>query len=137
MTTMPAEKKNCFVVRDANRHHRFLCDNISYINCDGYVCTLHRIVGQSVNVSKSMNSFETMLAGMHFFRISRDIIVNLNHISLVECKGRKRTLVLKCGERLSIADRRWAGFKAKYYSNTLTAKTDALTAKNNTPEKKY
>ncbi|MBQ8959034.1 MAG: LytTR family transcriptional regulator [Bacteroidales bacterium] len=132
---MKTKDTHRFIVREGNKHHRFAVENISHIVCEGYLCTLYRTKGGNETFAKSLSYFEVLLAELPFFRISRNAIVNLEEIAWVECKGRKRNAIMKCDERLPIADRRWAGFKNKFYSETLTAKNDTLAEENDTPEK--
>ena len=112
---MKKDKKEYLVFRDANKHNQISLANISHIIRDTYLTTFYHIEGNHVTCSLSLNHIEGLLRNTAFFRINRHIILNLKQIALVECKGRKRTAVLKNGEKLPIANRRWANFKDMYY----------------------
>ncbi len=112
---METTKKSYFIVREANKHHRFLCENISHITIQSYLCTIHRIVGDNAICTKSLSYFENLLLPSYFFRISRNAIVNIKQIEYVECKKRKRIVVLKKGDKLPVSNLRWKDFKTLYY----------------------
>lgn len=129
---MKTAQKEHLVLRDSNRHHRFALSNISYIICENYLCTIHRFHGDHVTCSISLCKIEEMLKETFFYKINRHILLNLKQVVMVECKGRKRFALLKNGERLPIADRRWKDFKSIYYSDTLAEINDTFAENNDT-----
>lgn len=112
---MEEKQRMTFKVHGMRQHHQIYFDNVSHIVCEGTVCTVYRITGESVNFTKSLSSFEKLLRGYPFFRIHHHTIVNMKQIAKVKCDGNQRVAVLRDDTELNISVRKWKPFKLAFY----------------------
>ncbi|MCQ2320394.1 MAG: LytTR family transcriptional regulator [Bacteroidales bacterium] len=102
---------------------RIDADDILYIECEDYFCTLFMADGQRYDCTRKLSFFEERLQGSHFMLISRSLLVNMAQIaSLHHVKDKKWTAVLRSANgstmELEIAYRRCSQVKAEYAAFT-------------------
>ncbi len=119
---MKEKERMTFKVRGMNQYHQFYFDNVSHIVCEGAVCTVYRISGESVCFMKSLSFFEKLLLGHPFFRIHHHTIVNMDQIAIVKSEGNHRVAVLRDGTKLNISVRKWKPFKLAFYEKQIWLK---------------
>lgn len=120
------------ILKETRGYKQFCAESISHIICEDYLCTIYLVADKEVNSSKSLSYFEDILTPLFFFRINRNILVNLKQIDKVACKGRQHKVIMKEGEKLSIAIRRWPAFRMAFQKGSLTYKNDTVAIGNST-----
>ena len=104
------------IIKSGKTIRRIELADLYYIECDCYVCTLSMSDGSKIHCTYSLTYFEEKLPQQRFYRISRDVIVNLNHVTAIKSKpGNKKTTVMIDGNEFDIAFRRWKLFKMIFF----------------------
>ena len=69
-----------FLTIGRNRKSKIYFDEILYLEADNTYTTIKLQNSVCYVISKPINGFEQMLSAAIFFRISRSLMVNLNHV---------------------------------------------------------
>lgn len=84
---------------------------ILYVVCEDYVCSLTVSDGRTYQVSRSLLSVHEELDGCGFQYISRDVLVNMHHVvELQRTSARKWCAKMSDGSVFFVASRRQKGF---------------------------
>ena len=93
------EKKFVVLTVGRNRKRKIYFEEILYCRADNTYTTFHIPGPKSITVSRPIGEIECELNGTCFLRISRSVIVNVNHC--VEIKtGQRPEIVLSNNDRL-------------------------------------
>ncbi len=105
-TDYNCQKGQKLIIKEKGKLHQVDIEQITYINCSGYVSTIH-LSNQfdDIIVSRLLKDFETELAGMRFFRVNRNTMINLSNMAGYEHNG-KLFIVMKNHEKIIISRRR-------------------------------
>lgn len=88
---------------------------IMYVVCEDYICSLTMADGRTFNVSRTLQSFHEELNQHEFHYLSRDVLVNLHHVTeLQRTSARKWCAHISDGSVFDIAARRQKEFKESF-----------------------
>lgn len=111
-TIMETTKPITIHIKDGRVTHRISVKNLIYIHCDCYICTIITLNGHHYSCSKPLSYFTNLLQPPHFVRISRNKLINIEHVSAVKSGDKNRKIaIMSNGEELEIAFRRWRELK--------------------------
>jgi len=88
---------------------------ILYVVCEDYICSLTMADGRTFHVSRTLQSFHEELNQHGFHYLSRDVLVNLHHVTeLQRTSARKWHAHICDGSVFDIAARRQKEFKESF-----------------------
>lgn len=88
---------------------------ILYVVCEDYICSLTVSDGRTYQVSRSLQSVHEELDGCGFQYISRDVLVNMHHVvELQRTSARRWCAHLSNGSVFPVAARRQKGFREMF-----------------------
>lgn len=105
---METAKPKTIQIKDGKVTHRINLKNLIQVHCESYVCTFTILNGHQYSCSKPLSYFADLLQPFRFVRISRNTLINIDHISAIKSGNKNRKMVIMAnGEELEIAFRRW------------------------------
>ncbi|MDR1984519.1 MAG: LytTR family transcriptional regulator DNA-binding domain-containing protein [Prevotellaceae bacterium] len=109
-----SQNTKSIVIKIKNITKRIIASEISHIVCDAYLCDIFTQT-EKFTCTKLLKYFETELSDYGFIRISRDILVNTEHIRHIENKTKQITLKNKV--ELQVSVRRWKFLKSVFMNS--------------------
>ncbi len=110
------QRDKTIVLKEKGKVRQFFIENIVYVECDGYVSTVHLNNGDKPEFfAILLKEIEKKVNGYGFCRINRNTIVNLRCFKNFVA-GQKRCFVVEDGTEMKVSRRRWCVFKK--YMNT-------------------
>lgn len=105
------QRDKTIVLKEKGKARQFFIENIIYVECDGYVSTVHLNNGEEQeSFAILLKEIEKKVNGYGFFRINRNTIVNLKYFKSFVA-GRKRCFETRNGIEMKISRRKWCVFK--------------------------
>ena len=89
-----------------NRRMVFLAD-VAWVQTNGSMALIHLATGETLESSSRLNELEDELSDTEFVRISRQELVNLDHVTGISPAGSGRML-LSLGEKKLVVSRKYA-----------------------------
>ncbi|MEI6349283.1 MAG: LytTR family transcriptional regulator DNA-binding domain-containing protein [Bacteroidota bacterium] len=68
---------------------------ITYLQCDGYITSIHLINEETVVVSKLLKHFEKELSVVDFKRVNHSTLVNLKHVTSIHTENGQKLINIK------------------------------------------
>ncbi len=105
------QRDKTIVLKEKSKVRQFFIENIVYVECDGYVSTVHLNNGdEPESFAILLKEIEKEVNVYDFCRINKNTLVNLKYFhSFVS--GRKRCFVTRNGIEMKISRRKWCVFK--------------------------
>lgn len=111
---MDKGSKTSIVIRCGKIFRQITIANLICIECNSYVCSLI-MTDNDFSCVATLSSFEKKLRPWRFYRISRSVIVNMNHIAAIRStKNNRHCVVMTNGKEFNIAFRRWNQLKMAF-----------------------
>jgi DNA-binding LytR/AlgR family response regulator len=107
------QKDEFFIIEEKENTKRIKISTISHIVCKDYISSIIKTDNTQTCCCKSLNSIEKKLNDKNFYRVSRNTLVNLNHIELFKKKPYPK-IIMKNKTEIKISRRRVSGFIKKY-----------------------
>ena len=105
------QRDNTIVLNEKGKVTQFFIGNIVYIECDGYLSTVHLIdTDKTETFSILLKEIEEKVKGYGFCRINRNTLVNLKYFKSF-VNGRKRCFVTSNCCEMKVSRRKWQVFK--------------------------
>lgn len=110
---------------------------ILYVVCDDYICSLTIVDGKVFHMSHSLQYMHQQLQDFGFYYISRNVLLNIQHVTeLQRTSARKWQALISDGSVFDIAARRQKEFKDTFLttrspSNITRSKTETNTLTKN------
>lgn len=99
-------KLSGYIPGTINRRMVFLAD-IAWVQTNGSMALIHFVTGETLESSSRLNELEDELSDTEFVRISRQELVNLDHVTGISPAGSGRML-LSLGEKKLVVSRKYA-----------------------------
>ena len=99
-------KLSGYILGTINRRMVFLAD-IAWVQTNGSMALIHLVTGETLESSSRLNELEDELSDTEFVRISRQELVNLDHVTGISPAGSGRML-LSLGEKKLVVSRKYA-----------------------------
>ena len=99
-------KLSGYIPGTINRRMMFLAD-IAWVQTNGSMALIHLVTGETLESSSRLNELEDELSDTEFVRISRQELVNLDHVTGISPAGSGRML-LSLGEIKLVVSRKYA-----------------------------
>ena len=99
-------KLSGYIPGTINRRMVFLAD-IAWVQTNGSMALIHLVTGETLESSRRLNELEDELSDTEFVRISRQELVNLDHVTGISPAGSGRML-LSLGEKKLVVSRKYA-----------------------------
>lgn len=99
-------KLSGYIPGTINRRMMFLAD-IAWVQTNGSMSLIHLVTGETLESSSRLNELEDELSDTEFVRISRQELVNLDHVTGISPAGSGRML-LSLGEIKLVVSRKYA-----------------------------
>lgn len=99
-------KLSGYIPGTINRRMVFLAD-IAWVQTNGSMALIHLVTGEMLESSSRLNELEDELSNTEFVRISRQELVNLDHVTGISPAGSGRML-LSLGEKKLVVSRKYA-----------------------------
>lgn len=99
-------KLSGYIPGTINRRMVFLAD-IVWVQTNGSMALIHLVTGETLESSSRLNELEDELSDTEFVRISRQELVNLDHVTGISPAGSGRML-LSLGEKKLVVSRKYA-----------------------------
>lgn len=103
------QKGEVLIVKEKGQISQVDVECILYITCKDYISTIVTTNNESHKICRSLSSFEKELSDLGFYKIRRNILLNLNMAKTY--KGQpKPVVVVQNGEELQISRRKLHDF---------------------------
>ena len=99
-------KLSGYIPGTINRRMVFLAD-VAWVQTNGSMVLIHLATGETLESSSRLNELEGELSDTEFVRISRQELVNLDHVTGISPAGSGRML-LSVGEKKLVVSRKYA-----------------------------
>lgn len=99
-------KLSGYIPGTINRRMVFLAD-VTWVQTNGSMALIHLVTGETLESSSRLNELEDELSDTEFVRISRQELVNLDHVTGISPAGSGRML-LSLGEKKLVVSRKYA-----------------------------
>ena len=99
-------KLSGYIPGTINRRMVFLAD-VAWVQTNGSMALIHLVTGETLESSSRLNELEDELSDTEFVRISRQELVNLDHVTGISPAGSGRML-LSLGEKKLVVSRKYA-----------------------------
>ena len=99
-------KLSGYIPGTINRRMVFLAD-VAWVQTNGNMALIHLVTGETLESSSRLNELEDELSDTEFVRISRQELVNLDHVTGISPAGSGRML-LSLGEKKLVVSRKYA-----------------------------
>lgn len=99
-------KLSGYIPGTINRRMVFLAD-IAWVQTNGSMALIHLVTEETLESSSRLNELEDELSDTEFVRISRQELVNLDHVTGISPAGSGRML-LSVGEKKLVVSRKYA-----------------------------
>lgn len=70
-------------------------ESITYLQCDGYITSIHLENDEIVVISKLLKHFEKELSVIDFKRVNRSTLVNLKHVTSIHSENGQKMIKVK------------------------------------------
>lgn len=105
------QRDKTIILKEKGKVTQFFIDNIIYIECEGYLSTVHlNNTDKTYSCSLLLKEIEKEVNGYGFCRINKNTLVNLKYFQSF-VTGRKRCFVTRNGIEMKISRRKWCVFK--------------------------
>lgn len=105
------QKGKTIILKSARKVRQIGIENIIYITCDSYILSIVLTTQKKPEtVSKSLKEIERELANFHFFRISRNEMINMKFFKSYHNNGSRKISMFN-GKTLSVSRRKWSELK--------------------------
>lgn len=105
-------KPKTILIKDGKTIHCLNVRDIIYIHCESYLCTFVLQGGSRYSHSKSLNVYAKLLQPHHFIQISRNTLINVEHVSAIKSgNNNRKSALMSNGDEFPIAFRRWKELK--------------------------
>lgn len=105
------QKDKTIILREKGNVHQIAIEDIVYVECDGYVSTIHtNNKKQPVSCSVLLKEIEEKVEGYGFYRINRNTMVNLKYFKSY-ISGKKRCFETTTEVEMKVSRRKWCVFR--------------------------
>ncbi|MBW6490439.1 MAG: LytTR family transcriptional regulator [Lentimicrobium sp.] len=105
------QKDKTIILKEKGKAHQLFIESIVYVESEGYVSMVHTNDDTPpVSCSKLLKEIEEEVVGYGFYRINRNIIVNLKYFKSY-VKDKKRCFETTTEVKMKVSRRKWCVFR--------------------------
>jgi len=89
-------------------------EDIMYITCEEYMCTIYLVDGEKFSTTHSLKCFEEIIKEDDFFKVSRNTLINTEYATVTRMTRKERCVNVK-GIKIKVSRSRFPHLKKMLY----------------------